>query len=197
MIWLMRMAAFRGARLNPAWLTWRHITQVKRAANFRMRYWPDVNLEAAVPSGFWACQWDPRARRVHEVPQRWWVYFLLLANEGVLRGETVRANILSFQSSQTRRVCRSTLAAEAAHLAEAVKAGDWLAALLHEALHEDLDLQEWEKVVEADLGHTSQMLGRSTNICRRTHRPLEARNELLCQSVVSLSQTSVRSADLV
>ena len=38
----------------------------------------------------------------------------------------VQANILAFHSSQTNRVRRSTLAAEASHAAEAVEAGDWV-----------------------------------------------------------------------
>ena len=43
----------------------------------------------------------------------WAVIFLLLANPQILGGEEVRCNVLSFQSSMTKRVCRSTLAAEA------------------------------------------------------------------------------------
>ena len=49
---------------------------------------------------------------------------------GVLEGQDVKANILAMNSGQTKRVSRSTLAAEASHLAEAVKADDWIIVLL-------------------------------------------------------------------
>ena len=62
--------------------------------------------------------------------------------------DTVRANILACHSGQTKRVCRSTLAAEASHLAEAVASGDWIAVLLEEALVGDLDLKNWPEIVE-------------------------------------------------
>ena len=75
-------------------------------------------------------------------------YFLFLANPEILDGKEARANLLSFHSTQTKRVCRSTLAAEAAHLAEAVGAGDWVAVLLAEALEEHINLKEWDKIVE-------------------------------------------------
>ena len=75
-------------------------------------------------------------------------YFLLLANKGILEGQTVRANVLAFHSGQTRRVCRSTLAAEASHLAEAVEAGDWLAVLLDEVNYGEVDLKNWTEAVE-------------------------------------------------
>ena len=52
-------------------------------------------------------------------------YYLFLANKEILEGKA------------DKRVCRSTLAAEASHLSEAVEAGDWLAVLLDEALMED------------------------------------------------------------
>ena len=46
-------------------------------------------------------------------------------NPEVLDDKPARANVLGFHSGVTKRVCRSTLAAEASHLAEAVEAGDW------------------------------------------------------------------------
>ena len=71
-----------------------------------------------------------------------------MAEKGILEGEEVRANLLSYHSTQTKRVCRSTLAAEAAHLAEAVEAGDWLIVLLAEVEHGRIDLKHWESLVE-------------------------------------------------
>ena len=73
-------------------------------------------------------------------------YFMLIANPEILEDKPVRANILSFYSGQTKRVCRSTLAAEASHLAEAVEAGDWCCCLLEEALNGSLNLKDWPSV---------------------------------------------------
>lgn len=75
-------------------------------------------------------------------------HFILLANPKILEGEEVRCNILAFHSSQTKRVCRSTLAAEASHLAEAVEAGDWIIVLLEEALTGHVDLKNWTEIIE-------------------------------------------------
>ena len=61
-------------------------------------------------------------------------YFILVADKRILQGETVRCNVLCYHSGQTKRVCRSTLAAEASHLAEAVEAEDWVRVLIEEAL---------------------------------------------------------------
>ena len=60
----------------------------------------------------------------------------------------MRCNVLAFQSSVAKRVCRSTLAAEASHLGQAVEAGDWAAVLMEEALTGDVDLANWSAVVE-------------------------------------------------
>lgn len=74
---------------------------------------------------------------------------MFLANKEILDGRPARANMIGFHSSQTKRVCRSTLAAEASHLSEAVEAGDWLAVLLDEALHRKQNLKDWDRIVEA------------------------------------------------
>ena len=74
-------------------------------------------------------------------------YFIMLANPEILQ-EEARCNIICFHSGQTKRVCRSTLAAEASHLAEAVEAGDWVTALLEEALNGNIDLRNWSSVIE-------------------------------------------------
>ncbi|CAE7892999.1 RE1, partial [Symbiodinium sp. KB8] len=75
-------------------------------------------------------------------------YFILVANSCILEGKPSRANVLAFHSGQTKRVCRSTLAAEASHLAEAVEAGDWLTVLLEEALTNEVNLKSWPEVIE-------------------------------------------------
>ena len=122
----------------------------RRGADFRLRYWADVDLSRAVlihladsghANGTPERDEKVRFRSVGG-------YFLLLANPEILEGAEVRCNVLSFQSSMTKRVCRSTLAAEASHLAEAVEAGDWAAVLLEEALSGDVDLQNWSSVVQ-------------------------------------------------
>lgn len=89
--------------------------------------------------------------------------FILLANKEILDGKEVRCNVVTFQSGLTKRVCRSTLAAEASHLAETVVAGDWVAVLLEEALTGQLDLP-----------------GRSMIICSKMLlQPLQIRGWLL------------------
>lgn len=54
-----------------------------------------------------------------------------------------KANVLAFSSSQTKRVCRSTLAAKASHLSESIECGDWIILVLHEALYGSVDLRNW------------------------------------------------------
>ena len=122
----------------------------RRGADFRLRYWADVDLSRAVlihlaDSG----HANGTPERDEKVRYRSvGGFFLLLANPEILDGAEVRCNILSFQSSMTKRVCRSTLAAEASHLAEAVESGDWAAVLLEEALSGEVDLQNWAAVVQ-------------------------------------------------
>ena len=69
----------------------------------------------------------------------------MIANIETLKGKPARATILAFQSGQTKRVCRSTLAAEASHLAEAVEAGDWCSYLL-EVSGEPI-LKDWPSII--------------------------------------------------
>jgi len=126
------------------------ISAARRAADFRQRFWSDVDPYKAVivhlaDSGH--ANGTPENDNIMKY-RSVGGYFLLLANPGVLEGEEVRANMMSFQSSQTKRVCRSTLAAEAAHLAEAIESGDWLAVVLEEALYGDIDLKNWDRIVE-------------------------------------------------
>ena len=75
-------------------------------------------------------------------------YFIRVADKRILSGESMRCNVLAFHSGQTKRVCRSTLAAEASHLAEAVEAGDWITVLLEEALTGNVDLRNWPGLIE-------------------------------------------------
>lgn len=126
-----------------------YLSLARRGADFRMRYWSDVSLHDAVvvlmaDSG-----------HANGVPERDDImryrsiggYFVLLASKEVLDDQPARANVMSFHSSQTKRVCRSTLAAEASHLAEALEAGDWCICLLEEALSGKLDLKNWPEVI--------------------------------------------------
>ena len=122
----------------------------RRGADFRLRYWADVDLRQAVLIHL------ADSGHANGTPEKDDIiryrsvggYFLLLANPEVLSDQEARANIIAFQSGVTKRVCRSTLAAEASHLAEAVEAGDWCAVLLEEALTGEIDLQNWPLVVQ-------------------------------------------------
>mgnify|MGYP000237878708 CR=1 FL=1 len=51
-------------------------------------------------------------------------HYLIIANAGVLDGEYASCAVLDYRSAMTQRVCRSTLSAEASHLADAVEATD-------------------------------------------------------------------------
>ena len=122
----------------------------RRGADFRLRYWADVDLQQAVLIHL------ADSGHANGTPEKDDIiryrsvggFFLLLANPEVLSGGDARANVIAFQSGVTKRVCRSTLAAEASHLAEAVEAGDWCAVLLEEALTGEIDLQNWPLVVQ-------------------------------------------------
>eukprot|EP00435_Cladocopium_sp_Y103_P025818 s3297_g6.t1 len=126
------------------------VGQARRGADFKMRYWSDVDLANAVvvllsDSG-----------HANGTPERDSLvryrsvggYFVLLANPEIMDDQPARANVLAFHSGVTKRVCRSTLAAEASHLAEAVEAGDWCIVLLEEALTGDIDLRNWPEVIQ-------------------------------------------------
>ncbi|CAK9044814.1 Retrovirus-related Pol polyprotein from transposon TNT 1-94 [Durusdinium trenchii] len=124
-----------------------YLGAAKRAADFRMRYWSDVNLAEGVmvmlsDSGH-ANNNEAGDKKFRSVG-----FFILIANPGFLHGDEVRCNVLSFHSGTTKRVCRSTLAAEASHLAEAVEAGDWMIVLLEEALTGELDLKNWPEIIK-------------------------------------------------
>ena len=71
-------------------------------------------------------------------------YVLMLADEAILQDKSVPVAILDWKSGMTQRVCRSTLAAEAAHLANAVEIVDWTAVLLRETLRTYVDLRNWQ-----------------------------------------------------
>ena len=96
------------------------IGTARRSADFRWRFWSDVDLENGVfvhlaDSGH--ANGTPSHNGIERRFKSVGGYFLMVANKGLLHGEAVRANIIGFHSSQTKRVCRSTLAAEASHLA--------------------------------------------------------------------------------
>ena len=108
----------------------------RRGADFRLRYWSDVDVRNGVIIHL------ADSGHANGTPEKDSVlryrsiggYFVLLADPQVLEGKEGRCNIISYHSSLTKRVCRSTLAAEASHLAEAVEAGDWIAVLLGDLL---------------------------------------------------------------
>ncbi|CAE7262427.1 RE1, partial [Symbiodinium necroappetens] len=113
----------------------KYMGQARRGADFRQRYWK------------WTRQRRTRPQRSSSLQLRERT-FILVANAEISDGKEARANIIGYHSSQTKRVCRSTLAAEASHLAEAVEAGDWAIVLLEEALTGQLDLKNWDKLIE-------------------------------------------------
>ena len=126
------------------------IGAARRGADFRLRYWVDVDVRNAIlvhlaDSGHanGTPEYDDvlRYRSVGG-------HFILLANPEILEGQEARCIILTFRSSLTKRVCRSTLAAEASHLAEAVEVGDWIAVVLEEGLVAEVDLKHWDEIVE-------------------------------------------------
>ena len=127
-----------------------YVGQARRGADFRLRYWSDIDLRRAVivhlaDSGHANGTPDYKEEMKYKSVGG---YFILAANPGILEGAEVRADVLAFHSTQTKRVCRSTLAAEASHLAEAVEAGDWIIVLLEEALSGKVDLKNWADVIE-------------------------------------------------
>ncbi|CAE7715141.1 RE1 [Symbiodinium necroappetens] len=127
-----------------------YIGLARRGVDFRMRFWSDMDLTHATIVHL-ADSGHANGTPEHNDILRYRSvggYFILAANPGVLEGGEVRANILAYHSGQTKRVCRSTLAAEASHLAEAVETGDWVTVLLEEALVGDLDLKNWPKILE-------------------------------------------------
>ena len=127
-----------------------YVGMARRSADFRMRYWSDVNLKESVivhladsghANGTPEKNEQMRYRSVGG-------YFILAANPGILQDQEVRCNVLAYHSGLTKRVCRSTLAAEASHLAEAVETGDWIIVLLEEALTGKVDLRNWTDIIE-------------------------------------------------
>ena len=127
-----------------------YIGLARRGANFRQRYWSDVDLESGVILHL-ADSGHANGTPDHNEELKYRSvggYFIMIANPEILKGEEARANILAYHSTLTKRVCRSTLAAEASHLAEAVEAGDWIIVLMEEALTGYVDLKNWDKIIE-------------------------------------------------
>ncbi|CAE7413384.1 RE2, partial [Symbiodinium necroappetens] len=126
------------------------IGAARRGADFHLRFWADVSLKDSVVVHL-SDAGHANGTPEHDEKMRYRSvggYFILLANKGILEGKEVKANILAFNSGQTKRVCRSTLAAEASHLAEAVEAGDWIIVVLEEALTGKVDLRNWPEVIQ-------------------------------------------------
>ena len=127
-----------------------YVGMARRGSDFRLRYWSDVDVRNGVLLHL-ADSGHANGTPEHNEQLRYRSiggYFILLANPEILEGKEARCNVITFHSSLTKRVCRSTLAAEASHLAEAVESGDWIAVLLEEALTGKLDLKNWSEVVE-------------------------------------------------
>ena len=127
-----------------------YVGSARRGADFKMRFWSDVDLKNGVilhladsghANGTPERNEQMRYRSVGG-------YFILVADKRILDGDSVRCNVICFHSGQTKRVCRSTLAAEASHLAEAVEAGDWITVLIEEALTGEVDLKNWSELIE-------------------------------------------------
>ena len=62
------------------------------------------------------------------------------------RRDVVQTN---WKTGMTERVCRSTLAAEASHLANAVETVDWATIVLQEILKGKLNLKRWQEAATA------------------------------------------------
>lgn len=126
------------------------VEAARRGADVRLRYWDDVDLVNGVVLHL-ADSGHANGTPLNDDIQRYRSvggYYILIANPGVLDGKSVRANLIAYPSGQTKRVCRSTLAAEASHLSESVECGDWIIVVLHEALHGSVDLKDWPSVIE-------------------------------------------------
>ena len=74
--------------------------------------------------------------------------FLLLAPPEFADGKDTPIAIVDWQTGMTSRVCRSTLAAEAAHLANGIEGADWLCVLLEEVRQPDLNLKNWQSYID-------------------------------------------------
>ena len=68
-----------------------------------------------------------------------------MTDKAILDDETVPISVLDWKTGMTERVCRSTLAAEARHLANAVEAVDWATVVLQEILKGKLNLKRWQE----------------------------------------------------
>ncbi|CAK0904737.1 unnamed protein product [Prorocentrum cordatum] len=71
-------------------------------------------------------------------------HVVLLTTGSILAGHQAPVAVLDWKSGMTQRVCRSTLAAEASHLADAVEAVDWAAVLFREAMNVSVNLLNWQ-----------------------------------------------------
>ena len=76
-------------------------------------------------------------------------HVILLTDKAILDDERVPIAVLDWKTGMTQRVCRSTLAAEASHLANAVEAVDWATIVLQEILKGKLNLKRWQEAATA------------------------------------------------
>lgn len=113
-----------------------------------MRFWSDVDLLSGMvlhlaDSGH-ANNGVPESDEI----KRYRSIYILVANPEIMEGKAVKASAVAYNSSQAKRVCRSTLAAEASHLSESIECSDWVLVVLHEALHGRVDLKTRADVIE-------------------------------------------------
>ena len=96
-----------------------------------------------------ACQQHPGTGSIHSLSERCG-YFILIATSDILNDGEVRANILAFHSTQTKRVCRSTLAQRRAIWQRQWKLeiGSLSCWRNEEALTGNMNLRSWPEVVE-------------------------------------------------
>ncbi|CAK0841114.1 unnamed protein product [Prorocentrum cordatum] len=75
-------------------------------------------------------------------------HVVLLTTGSTLAGHPAPVAVLDWKSGMTQRVRRSTVAAEASHLADAAEAIDWAAVLFREATNVSVDLINWQGEVQ-------------------------------------------------
>ena len=64
-----------------------------------------------------------------------------------MRSTPARVAVLDWRSGMEQRVCRSTLAVEASHLADVVDAVDWATMVLRDVIQPHVRLSNWQAEV--------------------------------------------------
>ena len=76
-------------------------------------------------------------------------HVISLTSKDILDDKVAPVTVLDWKSGMTQRACRSTLAAEANHLADDVAAVAWAAAVRQEIFKGKVDLQHLQRVATA------------------------------------------------